>query len=425
MRNLSLCVVGAGGSYTPEIVAGVLDRDPDVLPVAELSLMDTDPARLEVMAGLARRMIAARGRRIEVRATSDLEAAVRGADFVVTQIRVGGMGARNIDELVPLRYGVIGQETTGPGGMFKALRTIPVMIEIGETVARVAPDAFILNYTNPSGVVTEAVLRHTPARLLGLCSSIPLMQRELKRRLAGRFGAVEVESVGLNHLGFIHRITAEGGDVTADALAWLAANDDGRNGLLASALKTSRTLGALPVEKYGDLYFHRRAETAAAQAAERTRAQMVMDIEAEVLAEAAHPAVTDRPRALLRRGGEGYSHVTFDTLNAILNDTGDRIVMSTLNRGAVAGLPDDVAVETVCAVGAEGARPLPVGEMPLAFRGLVQAVKAHESLVVEAAVTRRRDIALQALLAHPLVGDLDIAEPMLDDLLASHGLEFQ
>lgn len=425
MRDLSLCIVGAGGSYTPEIMAGILDRDPDHLPITDLSLTDADPRRLDVMAGLARRMIAARGRRLEVRASTDLETAVRGADFVVTQIRVGGMAAREIDERIPMKYGVIGQETTGPGGMFKALRTIPVMIEIGETVARVAPNAFILNYTNPSGVVTEAVLTQTRARLVGLCSSIPLMQRELKRRLADRFGQVRADSVGLNHLGFIHRITADGEDVTKEALAWLLDHDEGGNPLLSSALRTARTLGALPVEKYGDLYFHRRGEVAAATAQDRTRAEMVMAIEAEVLAEAADPAVTDRPPALLRRGGEGYSHVTFDTLNAILNDTGDHIVMSVLNEGAVAGLPDNVAVETVCSVGAAGARPLPVGEMPLAFRGLVQAVKAHESLVVQAAVTRRRDIALQALLAHPLVGDLDVAEPMLDDLLRGHGLAFQ
>jgi len=425
MRDLTLCIVGAGGSYTPEIVAGVLDRDAGDLPVTALSLTDSDPARLEVMAGLTRRMIAARGRHIEVAASPDLATAARGAGFVVTQIRVGGMAARQIDETIPLKYGVIGQETTGPGGMFKALRTIPVMIELARTVARVAPDAFILNYTNPSGVVTEAVLNHTDARLLGLCSSIPLMQQALSARLADSFGAVVIRSIGLNHLGFIHQITAGGEDVTPRALAWLADHDTGANPLLTSALRLSRTLGALPVEKYGDFYFHRRMEAADMLAAARTRAQMVMDIEAEVLAQAADPAVADRPPALLRRGGEGYSRVTFDTLAAILQDTGEEIVMSTLNRGAIAGLPDDAAVETVCRVGAAGATPLPMGEIPLAFRGLVQAVKAHETLVVQAAVSRRRDLALQALIAHPLVGDVDVAEPMLDDLLAAHGLDFQ
>lgn len=417
-----LCIVGAGGSYTPEIVEGVLKREG--LTVAEISLTDTDSQRLAVMEGLTRRMIAAKGRRIAVRASADLAIAAVGADFVVTQIRVGGMAARQIDEVIPLRYGVIGQETTGPGGMFKALRTIPVMIDIARTIAQVAPNAFILNYTNPSGIVTEAVLNHTDAKLLGLCSSIPLLQQRLKRLLAERFGEVEIASVGLNHLGFIHQITADGEDVTKAAIAHLHAGREGADGLFASALKIAPLLGAIPVEKYGDLYFHRRAEFAAMASAVQTRAQAVMDIEAQVLAEAADLAVNTKPPALTRRGGEGYSGVTFDTLDAILNDRGARIVMSALNNGAVAGLPDNVAVETVCHVDAKGARTLPVGEIALPYRGLVQAVKAHESLTVQAAVTRSRDIALQALLAHPLVGDIDIAEPMLNDLLKAHGLDY-
>ncbi len=422
MTEISLCIVGAGGSYTPEIVEGVLAR-PD-LGIAELSLVDSNPERLTVMAGLTRRMVAAAGRRIEVHESTDLATAAKGADFVVTQIRVGGMAARQIDETIPLRYGVIGQETTGPGGMFKALRTIPVMIQVAQVIAEVAPNAVILNYTNPSGVVTEAVLNHTTARLVGLCSSIPLMQARLRSMLAAQFGEVEIASLGLNHLGFIHSITAKGEDVTAAAIAWLAQTDGGNNELFASALKIAPLLGAIPVEKYGDLYFHRRAELAELQAAARTRAQTVMAIEAEVLAEAADPAIHAKPPALIRRGGEGYSGVTFDTLDAIRNDRGTKIVMSTLNKGAIAGLPDDVAVETLCRVDAHGAAALPMGEIPLAYRGLVQAVKAHESLTVQAAVTRSRDIALQALLAHPLVGDLDVAEPMLDELLDAHGLSF-
>lgn len=422
MTEISLCIVGAGGSYTPEIVEGVLERTD--LGIAELSLTDSNAERLAVMAGLTRRMVAASGRKIAVRESADLALAAKGADFVVTQIRVGGMAARQIDETIPLRYGVIGQETTGPGGMFKALRTIPVMIEVASIIADVAPKAVILNYTNPSGVVTEAVLNHTSAKLVGLCSSIPLMQGRLRKLLAAEFGEVEIASVGLNHLGFINRITAGGQDVTPAAIAWLASNYAGNNALFASALKIAPLLGAIPVEKYGDLYFHRRIELTEMQSSPRTRAQAVMDIEAEVLAEAADLAVHAKPPALIRRGGEGYSGVTFDTLDAILNDRGAMIVMSTLNRGAITGLPDDASVETLCRVDANGATALPTGEIPLAYRGLVQAVKAHESLTVQAAVTRSRDIALQALLAHPLVGDIDIAAPMLDDLLQAHGLNF-
>jgi len=287
VRSIVLCIVGAGGSYTPEIIEGVLERPG--LSVAEISLTDSDPQRLGVMAGLARRMVQASGRRIEVRENVDLAQAARGADFVVTQIRVGGMAARQIDETIPLRYGVIGQETTGPGGMFKALRTIPVMIEVARTISEVAPGAFILNYTNPSGVVTEAVLNHTDARLLGLCSSIPLLQHRLRGLLAEPFGEVEIASVGLNHLGFVHRITAGGQDVTRAAIDHLHARHATNDGLFASALKIAPLLGAIPVEKYGDLYFHRRAEFAAMAGAERTRAQAVMDIEAQVLAQAGDP----------------------------------------------------------------------------------------------------------------------------------------
>ncbi|HVK81682.1 MAG TPA: 6-phospho-beta-glucosidase [Verrucomicrobiae bacterium] len=425
MRDIKLCVVGAGGSYTPELVAGILERAHADLPVVELSLTDTDSERLDIMAGLARRMIEHRQRRIAVTTSPEVAEAARNADFVVTQIRVGGMRARHIDETIPLKYGIIGQETTGPGGMFKALRTIPVMIDIAETVSRVAPNAFILNYTNPSGIVTEAVLTQTSARLLGLCSSIPQMQVMIAGKLKPEFGDVRVQSVGLNHLGFVHRILAGGEDVTQAGLNWLAAHDDKTCAMTTSALKSAQVLGAMPVLKYGDLYFHRTAEVQALRKAVHTRAETVTVIEAEVLAQAADPETLDRPTALIRRGGDGYSAVTFDTLNAILNNSGDEIVMSTLNRGAVAGLPDDVAVETVCRVDASGARALPMGEMPVAFRGLVQAVKTHETLTVKAAMTRSRALALQALLAHPLVGDIDVAAPMLDEMLAAHGLDFQ
>jgi 6-phospho-beta-glucosidase len=424
MRDLKLCIVGAGGSYTPELIEGLLAPREQPFSIVQIALCDIDAKRLEIMTGLTRRMIAAAGRRIEVQSSRDVATAAAAADFVVAQIRVGGMQARRLDEAIPLKYGVIGQETTGPGGMFKALRTIPVMIDIARTIAEVAPQAFILNYTNPSGIVTEAVLNHTQARLLGLCSSIPGMQARLGALLAPEFGQVSLHSVGLNHLGFIHRITAGGRDVTEPALAWARRHDDGSDPLLTSALRTSAFLGSIPVAKYGDLYFHRRHEVAQAVAAPRSRAETVQVIETDILAEAADPHTNAKPRALAQRGGDGYSNVTFSVMSAIVENSGAAIVMSTLNRGAVDDLPDDVAVETVCRVDASGAFALPVGRLPLAFRGLVQAVKTHETLTVQAAVTRRRDLALQALLAHPLVGDLDVAEPMLDELLVAHGLHY-
>ncbi|MBB6095442.1 6-phospho-beta-glucosidase [Povalibacter uvarum] len=424
MRELKVCVVGAGGSYTPEIVEGLITHRSQGLNVRVLGLCDTNRDRLEVMAGLARRMIDSAGADIEVQVSQELGEAARDADFVVTQIRVGGMQARRIDEVIPAKYGIIGQETTGPGGMFKALRTIPVMLDVARVVTEVAPRAFILNYTNPSGVVTEAVLTLTRARLLGLCSSIPLMQVQLRKLLQPRFGDVRIHSVGLNHLGFIFRIVAKEADVTSAAISWARRNHGGEDSLLTSALEVAETIGAIPVPKYGDLYFHRRREVKLAAEASRTRADVVMDIEAAVLKEAADPHTVGKPAALLRRGGDGYSSVTFSTMLSIVSNRGDDIVMSAMNRGAVSDLPDNVVVETNCRVDALGANPIPVGSLPLAIRGLVQAVKTHETLTVQAAVTKRRDLALQALLAHPLVSDIDVAVPLLDEMLQAHGLEY-
>lgn len=423
--QLRVAVVGAGGSYTPELVSGIAARDPDRLPIGALRLVDVNGDRLEVMAGLTRRMLEATERRIEVTATTDLSTALRDVDFVVTQIRVGGMAARHLDESIPLRYGVIGQETTGPGGMFKALRTIPVMIEVAEEVVRQSPQAMILNYTNPSGVITQAVLNHTSARLVGLCSSIPGLQKMVADLLGKRFGAVETRCVGLNHLGFVHEVRAGGEDVTAAAIEEVADQLSEVSPGMQRWCELARVLGAFPVPGYSEYYFRRAGSLARQQAATQTRAEQIMEIESELFAQAADESTASVPEALARRGGQGYSAITFAVMEAMVTGVRTDLAMSVLNRGTVHGLPDDASVEVVCRVDASGAEALPVGELPLAFGGLVQAVKAHETLTIEAAVTRGRDLALRALLAHPLVGDLDVAEPMLDELLEAHRLDFR
>lgn len=423
-RELAVAVIGAGGSYTPELVSGVLAHRPEELPIGELRLCDINAERLDVMAGLTRRMISASGREIRVRTAAELHTAVDGVDFVVTQIRVGGMPARHLDESIPLRYGIIGQETTGPGGMAKALRTVPVMVDIANEVARLAPEATILNYTNPSGIMAEAVLNHTDARFVGLCAGIPGLQAQLHERLSAKFGTIETACVGLNHVGFVHRVVAGGEDVTPDAIGEIARQAAGGPEWWRRWAELAQAIGAFPMPGYSEYYFRRSAALERQRSAALTRAQQVIEIEQAVFAEAADPATTHAPEALAKRGGEGYSSVTFAVLKAMLADRGDRIVMSVLNGDAVHGLPADASVEVVCEVDGAGARPLPIGAMPLSIRGIVQAVKAHETLTIEAALTRRRDVALQALLAHPLVGDLDVAEPLLDELLEAHGLDY-
>lgn len=425
-RTISISIVGAGSSYTPEIVDGILTHSVEELPIRQLSLMDIRPDRLAVMAGLSQRMIHHAGRPIAVRSGTRLEEMVDGADFVITQIRVGGMEARHLDETIPLKYGIIGQETTGPGGMFKALRTIPPMIEIARTVERVSPKAFVLNYTNPSGIITEAVRKHTDARLIGLCSGIPGMQQMLRRRLGEVYPDLATYCVGLNHLGFIHRILSGGRDVTVEAIERMCAEDEavsGDNAADMTGMRLAKLLGAVPIG-YARYYFNRAQMLEKARSAPETRAQQVLKLERETFEEAARPETVRKPQALLKRGGRGYAGITFMALGALLSETGAEVPANVLNRGAVEGIEDDASVEVVCRMDRNGATPLPVGPIPLAFRGVVQAVKAYETLTVEAAVKRDRRLAVRALLNHPLVGDLDVVEPLVDEMLAAHRLKF-
>lgn len=428
MKTLTLSIVGAGSSYTPELIEGILQHDPETLPVGEIRFHDLDLHRLSVMAGLAERMVRKQARDIRIISTPQLEPGVAGADFVITQIRVGGMAARHLDETLPLKYGIIGQETTGPGGMFKALRTIPPMIEIGRTVERVAPQAFILNYTNPSGIITEAVTKHTHARLIGLCSGIPLVQNRVQTWLTPRYGPVQMRSVGLNHLGFIYRIEAHGQDVTMEAIEWLI--DQKRrhpesDGPEVSWMESAAAVGAIPMWGYSGYFLYRRRLLAEQQAKPNDRATVIAGLERQLFEEAARPETQEKPAVLNKRGGGGYSAVTFAVLKAILGNTGDQIVASTPNHGAVEGIPDDASVELTCRFDRNGATPLPVGPLPLAFRGLVQAVKAYESLTVEAAIRREKRLVIQAFLNHPLAGDLTSVRGLVDEMLHAHGMTYR
>jgi 6-phospho-beta-glucosidase len=351
-----------------------------------------------------------------------------GADFVVTQIRVGGMAARYLDESIPLKYGIVGQETTGPGGMFKALRTIPAMIDIARAVARRAPSALILNYTNPSGIITEAVLTHTSAKLIGLCSGLPGLSAWLITELAADYPRLKLRAVGLNHFGFFHRLEHDGADVTMAGIGRLreihqaAPKPDERH---LAWLDLAQTLGAIPIPGYSEYFYRRAFRLAEAKARPRTRAEEIMEIEGTLFKEAADPAPVAKPTALAKRGGGGYSEVTLAVIKSMLHDRGAEIVASTLNGGATCDLPREAAMESTCRIDRSGAHPLPVGTLPPAFRGTAQALKVYETLVVEAAVKRDRRLAIQALLNHPMAGDLDVVRPLVDEMLAAHGLDYR
>lgn len=409
---MKLVVVGAGSSYTPELIQGLIDHY-EQLPVQELHLMDIDEQRLEVLAGLSRRMLARAGLALKVHATTDIERALDGAAFVNCLIRVGGVEARIQDERIPLKYGVVGQETTGPGGMMKALRTIPVMLDLAQKMECLCPMAWLINYTNPSGIIAEALGKYSRVHFVGLCSGPRGWIGAILKQMGVDPKRANVDWIGLNHLGFATRVWVDGVDVTAQAVETVA-DQWGIDG------EWLRTLGAIP-STYLRYYYHRgQVVEAARQPGYRTRGEQVREIEAELLRQYADPSLAEKPPLLAQRGGGGYAEVAFAAMIAIAHNTGERQIVQVLNQGAVDGIPYDASVEVPCLVDRTGPHPLRMGEIPLPIRGLIQAVKAYESLTVQAAVEGSRRIALQALMAHPLVPSWEVAKPLFDELLVAN-----
>ncbi len=412
MTAVKIALIGGGSAYTPELVDGLI-RCYDRLPVDELALMDINMRRLEILAGLSRRMFAAAGLPTRVTATTDRRQAIAGATFVCTLIRVGGMDARIQDERIPLKYGVIGQETTGPGGFAKALRTIPAILAIARDVVDLAPDAWIINYTNPSGGVTEAVTTFTEAHILGLCSGPFGWIGAVLRAMDVPPERAVVDYAGLNHLAWITRVQVDGKERTDDAIEAAITAGWPIDGDLMRALR------AIPCSYLG-YYYHRERKVEQARAASQTRGEQVKEIEAELLRIYADPALAEKPDLLKRRGGGGYSEVATAAMLAVRHNLHTRQYINTPNRGAIRSLPDDAVVEVACVVNQGGAHPIVCGDLPPAVRGLAGAVKAYEQLTVQAAVSGDYRLALQALLAHPLVPSYDVAAPLLDELLAAN-----
>jgi len=415
---MKLVIVGGGSSYTPELVEGLIQRHA-IFPVRELVLMDINPQRLEIAAGLSQRMLNRAGVPVRVWATTDRRRALEGADFVNCLIRVGGMDARIQDEKIPLKYNVIGQETTGPGGMMKALRTIPVMLELARDMVSVCPDAWLINYTNPSGIIAEALgVYGGRVRFVGLCSLPAEVIRYVTEALGADPSRVTADWMGLNHLGFLVRLTVDGQDRLPEIIEMAAQRaEENDHGIAGDWL---RALGMLPASYLRYYYHHTAVVREAQKPGHRTRGEIVKEMEAELWREYSDPTLDVKPALLSKRGGGGYADVAFAAMLAILGNTGERQVTQVLNQGAITGLPDDASVEVPCRVDAQGAHPIPMGELPLAIRGLVQAVKSYETLTVRAAVEGSRRLALQALMAHPLVPSYDEAAPMLEELLAAN-----
>jgi 6-phospho-beta-glucosidase len=408
---MKVAVVGGGSTYTPELVSG-LARERERLPISELVLQDIDPDRREIVGGLAGRMLDRSGFEGQLEITDDLDRAVEGADFVLVQIRVGGQEARLSDETVPLACGCIGQETTGAGGFAKAMRTVPVVLEIAQRVRELSADgAWIIDFTNPVGIVTRALL-DAGHRAVGLCN----VAIGFQRRFAGLLGVepeqVLVDQVGLNHLTWVRAVRLDGEDVLPQLLA-----EHGET--LAEEAELSHRLveelGVLP--SYYLHYFYEHDAVLAGQIEGTPRAATVMEIERGLLELYRDPALNEKPALLEQRGGAFYSEAATGLAASLAAGSGQAHVVDVRNEGTLAGLAEDDVVEVPARVESSGAVPLSQPPLAPELLGLTQHVAAYERLTAEAAVTRDLETARKALLAHPLIGQWSLSVGLLERLI--------
>ncbi|MEU6667569.1 6-phospho-beta-glucosidase [Streptomyces sp. NPDC046727] len=412
---MKLTVVGGGSTYTPELIDGFA-RLRDTLPIEELVLVDPAADRLELVGGLARRIFAKQGHGGRIVTTPDLDAGVDGADAVLLQLRVGGQAARQQDETWPLECGCIGQETTGAGGLAKALRTVPVVLDIAERVRRANPRAWIIDFTNPVGIVTRALLQ-AGHRAVGLCNVAIGFQRKFAALLGTAPADVHLAHVGLNHLTWETGVRL-GGPEGENVLPKLLAE---HGGAIADDVRLPRPLldrlGVVP--SYYLRYYYAHDEVVRELRTKPSRAAEVAAMERELLTMYGDPSLDEKPALLAKRGGAFYSEAAVDLAAALLGGEGSPYqVVNTLNRGTLPFLPDDAVIEVQAAVGPAGPVPLPVPELDPLFAGLIANVTAYEDLALEAALRGGRDRVLRALLAHPLIGQYAYAETLTDQLIA-------
>ncbi|WP_338705867.1 6-phospho-beta-glucosidase [Bacillus altitudinis] len=426
--GIKIVTIGGGSSYTPELVEGFIKRYQE-LPVKELWLVDIEAGqeKLNIVGALAKRMVEKAGLPIEVHLTLDRRAALKDADFVTTQFRVGLLEARAKDERIPLKYGVIGQETNGPGGLFKGLRTIPVILDIVKDMEELCPDAWLVNFTNPAGMVTEAVLRYTNLKkVVGLCN-VPIgIKMGIAKALDVDVERIEVQFAGLNHMVYGLDVYLDGVSIMDQVLdelgnpnsQWSMRNIEAKNWEPSFV----KGLGAIPCP-YHRYYYKTKdmleEEQKAAQE-KGTRAEVVQQVEHELFELYKDPDLSIKPPQLEKRGGAYYSDAACNLISSIYNDKHDIQPVNTVNRGAIASIPAESAVEVNCIITKDGPKPIATGDLPVAVRGLVQQIKSFERVAAEAAVTGDYETALVAMTINPLVPSDEIAKQILDEMLEAH-----
>ncbi|MGF1719570.1 6-phospho-beta-glucosidase [Vibrio kyushuensis] len=422
-KSLKLAIIGGGSSYTPELVEGVLKRL-EYLPIKEIHFVDIESGKekLKIIEALSKRMIAKANAEIEVKAGFDRREAIKGADFVMTQFRVGGLYARASDERIPLKYDVIGQETTGPGGFAKALRTIPVILDICKDIEELAPNAWMLNFTNPAGLVTEAIAKYSKVKSIGLCNVPVSMQMMIAEMMDCQPDELQLEFSGLNHLVWVNKAWLQGEDITEKVLQKVG---DGANFSMNNIFEEPwdpeflAALGAIPCPYHR--YFYQTdamlAEEKESAKDQGTRAEQVMETERALFELYQDENLAEKPKQLEERGGAYYSDASLNLVDAIYNNRNSIHVVNVLNNGAIRALPNDAVIECSAVVGSWGAKPLAVGDLSPKISGLLHQVKAYEQLAIEAAVHGDTNHALMALATNPLVPDITRAKAILNDIL--------
>ena len=428
-KGLKIVTIGGGSSYTPELVEGLIKRYSE-LPVAEYWLVDIEEGKekLEIVGALAKRMVEKAGVPMEIHLTLDRKEALKDADFVTTQLRVGLLKARAKDERIPLSHGFLGQETNGAGGLFKALRTVPVILDIAKEMQELCPNAWLINFTNPAGVVTEALLRYSEhKKVIGVCN-VPIgMEFGAADLLGVDKSRITMDQVGLNHMVYGQRVYLDGNDVTAEVMEKMLNSDNSQSMANIAAMGWDpafiKATGLMPCPYHR--YYYKRRDMLEHELEEykkgQTRAEVVMGVEKSLFELYKNVELKEKPEELAKRGGAHYSDVACEVISSIYNDKGTVLAVNTKNNGRLKMFEDESAIEISCKITKDGPVPVDtVTELPIFAQGLVSQIKAFERLAAEAAYTGDYNTALLAMTTNPLVADDAQGRKLLNEMLVAH-----
>lgn len=415
---MKIAIIGSGSTYTPELIEGIINNYSS-LNAADIFLMDIDENKLRIVGEFAKRMIKTANLPCKVTMTTDLDEAVTSSDFVLAQIRVGRLPARILDEKIPLKYSLLGQETTGIGGFFKALRTVPVILDIAKRMEVLCPNAWLINFSNPSGILTDMVLNHTKIKCIGLCNVPINMMIDIKEKM--NLPDATIGYLGLNHLSYITSIQHEGKEYIQDAL------QQGITGVEMNNITKSyfdydvvKMVGAIPCS-YLQYFYFRNSKVEKLLKEDKTRGEVCAEIEKELLHDYENEELTQKPEILNHRGGHRYSLAAINLICAIHNDKNEIHVVNVKNNGIIPFMEDDDVIEIPAIINKDGATPCRVENFDnIHIKNMMRTVKAYEKLTIEAALTGNDMIALNALMLNPLLGDFQATKACYFELKEAH-----